>query len=513
MRNHRSITPHVSNVYRRRNLELACRTNSPRLCSIMIVLLVACSAISTADAKGRKRPPYKATIVKSDAFARSGPGRRYYPTSRFRKGDQVTVRRHDPGGWYMIEPPPGSFSWIRAEYIKRAAGNRGVVTENGIVVRIGSQFGDNHSIEQRRLSIGDDIEIIGAKTLQSDGRSIRMYQIKPPRGEYRWIKGDLIIAEGESPRKLPSNGPLIADNLDKRDTASSRFQNSGDADSTTHPRDPFIEIEGPVAVTDDENAKQKNDSAADADNLVKRPVVKTLDPSNSSKSNPGASVTPVVADHQRLDQLDETFRTIIKRDTAKWNFSKLDGDYRQLQKSTVSPVLASEVDRRLAALIRYQRIKHEYEEFVRLTSETDKRDAQLLSLRRKQQEQLQTKPSSTTVRRNLNAPDPRTATPRDPAKRMDTKPRKQGQLRFSGAGIVQRSATTYSGAPRHVLLAPNGRILAYLQSEQRGDAQPTVNLDRFLGRAMGVVGARSFRRELQTDLIIVREVSPVKLKP
>jgi hypothetical protein len=56
-----------------------------------------------------------------------------------------------------------------------------------------------------------------------------------------------------------------------------------------------------------------------------------------------------------------------------------------------------------------------------------------------------------------------------------------------------------------VLLAPNGRILAYLQAD-RG-----VNLDAFVGRAMGILGSRAYHPELQTDLIVVRGMIPVRL--
>ena len=52
---------------------------------------------------------------------------------------------------------------------------------------------------------------------------------------------------------------------------------------------------------------------------------------------------------------------------------------------------------------------------------------------------------------------------------------------------------------------PNGRILAYLQPD-RG-----VNLDAYVGRPMGIMGLRTYRSELQTDLIIVRGMIPVRL--
>jgi hypothetical protein len=83
--------------------------------------------------------------------------------------------------------------------------------------------------------------------------------------------------------------------------------------------------------------------------------------------------------------------------------------------------------------------------------------------------------------------------------------RPPGSPPLDGAGIVQRAATTSPNGPRHVLLAPNGRILAYLQGD-RG-----VNLDAFVGRSMGIMGARAYQPDLQTDLIVVHGMVPVRL--
>ena len=76
---------------------------------------------------------------------------------------------------------------------------------------------------------------------------------------------------------------------------------------------------------------------------------------------------------------------------------------------------------------------------------------------------------------------------------------------FDGAGIVQRSNMRYPGAPRHVLTAPDGRILAYLKGGWG------TSLDRYVGRAMGIHGSRSYRPELQSYLIRVRTLRPVRL--
>ncbi|HLQ45089.1 MAG TPA: SH3 domain-containing protein, partial [Planctomycetaceae bacterium] len=89
--------------------------------AIVIALMLVWSQTGFADsaAAQSRQFPYDALIADDDVYARSGPGQRYYPTSRFRKGEHVTVVRHDPGGWFMIEPPAGSFAWVRQEFVKR----------------------------------------------------------------------------------------------------------------------------------------------------------------------------------------------------------------------------------------------------------------------------------------------------------------------------------------------------------------------------------------------------------
>jgi hypothetical protein len=57
-----------------------------------------------------------------------------------------------------------------------------------------------------------------------------------------------------------------------------------------------------------------------------------------------------------------------------------------------------------------------------------------------------------------------------------------------------------------VLLDTNGRILAYLQGS------PSVDLNRYLGRSMGINGSRLHRPDLQMDVFLVDSVSPVQLR-
>ena len=133
---------------------------------MLVMSLAAFTDQATAQSRSEKFP-YEAIIADDEVYARSGPDtKRYYPTARLRKGDRVTVIRHDPGGWFMIEPPPGSFAWVRQELVQRQE-DRGIIAgDTQVAAWVGTSFGDDHYVEQRRLQPGEEVEILGEKTLK-----------------------------------------------------------------------------------------------------------------------------------------------------------------------------------------------------------------------------------------------------------------------------------------------------------------------------------------------------------
>ena len=179
---------------------------------ILLSLLVLCLSSLSVIAADRKFP-YEAVIDVEEDYVRSGNGRNYYPTSKLQRGDRVTVRRHDPGGWVMIDPPPASFSWIKAEYVRRGQGTTGTLTENNVIVRIGSNFNDDHDWYQRELSKGDTVEILGEKSIETDRGPVKMFKIKPPANEYRWIMGKAL---------RPADAPVSYERLSSASVALSR---------------------------------------------------------------------------------------------------------------------------------------------------------------------------------------------------------------------------------------------------------------------------------------------------
>ena len=450
--------------------------------------------------------PYEAVVIQNQAEVYSGPG--YYATGRLSRRSRVRVHRHDPGGWYVITPPPGSFSWIRADYVQPLSGRIGTVIKNDVMVRVGSSLNDSRDVYQEKLSKGDRVEILGVQRIDTEQGPVRVYKIVPPQGERRWIQGKYVtpidkIARGQSDLNSYS--------------ASSNPQSST---SRTH-------------------ASINSRSSAFTNSTSRRG--KRAEKKQVSTSREIQEPDDSLVMHEQLNQLDRKFRAIIKLETGKWDFAQLESDYRKLQRENTDSDFAILLDQRLAAVKRYQKVKQEYDDFIQLTSETSRRDGQLLALQNRQVNEIQEQTQSSQQQQPIllapqtqQVPAPIPVAPHTQVFRPDPVPtlrpsltpipnpmirfpRRSGRMiprqhiqngrtpLFDGAGIVQRSNMRYPGAPRHVLTAPDGRILAYLKA---GWGTP---LDRYVGQAMGIHGPRSYRPDLQSHLIRVRTLRPVRL--
>lgn len=429
----------------------------PRSLFMLAICLV------TMPAWGAERKfPYAAQIDIAEEYVRSGPGQKFYPTSKLRRGDRVSVHRHDPGGWVMIAPPEGSFSWIQADYVRRKPPQSGILAENHVIVRVGSQFNDERDWYQLELSKGDLVEILGEKTFDTDRGPVKMYKIKPPANEYRWILGRAIV-----PADLPVRQPIR--DGDVAGNPPPKNKSPIDANGA----DPFAE--GPVSEVD------LAEKPADRKSVSADPVRQT-----------GPKASELEQMRSGLAAVDEEFRLMIKEEPTAWNLAKVEQQYHDLKTVSDLPAYQTQLKLRLDAVARYARIKQEYDEFQRVTTETRQRDAQLLSLRNGSL----TQPPATEP-----ATPPAATTPPATARPGPNLPKT-----FDGAGVIQRAAANGRVGPVYALVAPGGRFLAYLQPA------PGVDLNPYLGQAMGVIGQRSYRQELNAELIVVRSLTPVKLR-
>jgi hypothetical protein len=430
--------------------------------SLLIGLLVLAFAPVGQAAPGVQFP-YETVIEADETYVRSGAGTRYYPTGKLRRGDKVVVHRHDPGGWFMIAPPPGSFSWVPAKYVQ-ATGDRGTITTGKVAVRVGSFESDIREVFQRTLAEGDEVVVLGEKMLapeMGDGPPERWYRIEPPRGEWRWVMGQAVAPPDHSAVRTPSGDPFDAPGTPDRSRRAPPVPRA-DADSPS--------FEQPLAESPN---REYLDDAAGASN---RDVPRATRPLVRKEGKPGKAL-PENRRHDNvldeLDRLDARFRSILLKPPQEWEFGQLEQDYQSLRGETDSGNIQQMIDARLSRIADYRKMRSEEEVVARVRTETSRRDAELAEIQHRQESQL--------------------ASLRQP--------------RFDGAGIVERSALNRRGAPRYVLLAPTGRVLAYLVPA------PGVSLEGWIGRAAGVNGSRIPHPELKSDLITVNRLTPVKLTP
>ena len=186
--------------------------------------------------------------------------------------------------------------------------------------------------------------------------------------------------------------------------------------------------------------------------------------------------------YETLKTLDATFGRIAGGPPAGWSFDQLEADYRKLMASTRVPGFGSLVRRRLAAVTRYRTRQQTLNEIQALAESTNRRD--------------------TAIRQAGH----QVTGPAQPVTRPTPVPRPRPVPQFSGAGIVRPVGTRHPRLPSFVLVAPDGKLLAFLRPA-RG-----INLAAWVNRSVGLTGPRHFDRDLQSDLLVVRSLQAVRLR-
>jgi hypothetical protein len=310
-----------------------------------------------------KEFPYEAIIEADEAYVRCGPGKNFYTTMKLTRGQHVTVRRHDPGGWFMIDPPLGSFSLIRMEDVVQE-GNIATVKRLDVgqaSVRIGSSLDPTaDSIFQRKLSSGERAEILGEVMIPRKDRQVPMFRIRPPRGEFRWIEGNDVAPLDPQIKQQQDSDPFSTPPQARQARRDPNHQSlSGAAEHLAaatggQPRAQLSPTTPKPAIT-----SRKNGSAAGQQVVI---AAAAFDPRG------------------RLEELDIQFRDMIQKEPPTWNLSRLEQAYLELRRNPAAAGVAPQVDLRFSALAHYKQVKSQYDDYYRLVSSTSQRDAELAAV-------------------------------------------------------------------------------------------------------------------------------------
>lgn len=461
-----------------------------------VALIVICHQFA-AQADDRKYP-YQAIVEIDGEYVRSGPGPSFYPTDKLHKGDKITVHRHDPGGWCMISPPAGSFSWIKAEHVQRSGENGGILKANNVVVHVGSSLSaDEFTTIQGNLSRGEAVQILGEKNFPFDEGPKLMYKIAPVRREWRWIQRKAIVAADAI-----QTDPFPGETTPRKKTGPVADQNKLDPDAFAQPISTGDSVTGP----------DKSDSMPQK-------------PRATIGNAAGTAETGAFAD--KLSLVDAQFREMIKQDPASWDLKDIQQQYLQLDNEATQPLQSKTIAQRLDAITRYQKTQTDHLNFLKLSEAARQRDAQLAAVQREAEQlangggapPVATAPgtgptpiASQPTPQPTPQPGDAVASTGDPSRppvapaQPTPTPGTPNAPKFAGAGLVVSMAQSFPGGPQFALTAPGGKLLCYLVPT------PGVDLRKAVNQSMGITGDRSFRQEWGADVIIVRGLQPVQLR-
>lgn len=151
---------------------------------LVIVLLAGACAVCAADG-------VRGTIVADRLEYDDAPGGEGFAAGTIARGQPVTVRGREPGGWLAIEPPEGAFCWIDAEAIRtdEVEPERALVESTSTAVRTGREGARMPGPPRQTLTQGDVVRLVDrpALTLRQGGSSRRWVAIEPPSGWHLYV--------------------------------------------------------------------------------------------------------------------------------------------------------------------------------------------------------------------------------------------------------------------------------------------------------------------------------------
>lgn len=499
--------------------------------------LVSC-LIASQRAEAQQQFPYVAYVVHADAYVRSGPGQRYYPTGQLPQGFAVEVYRHDADGWCAVRPPKDSFSWVAAHEVRLVENSQAEVVAEKTVTRVGSSLSPARSAVQVLLQRGERVRVVPRKPTD-DANWLR---VEPPAGEFRWIAaGDLgRQAPMEVSRPKPTVGKWSRVNLpgQKVSQTSSPATVSNATQAT-----PFGHlnqgINGQVSPTQFQPAQVANIDAGHVDIVAGSPAELQLaqfqrhpqaspaasqlaQPTvpNRSANNEGVprvrfgggpnveSVTTPPAEQERVIELQLRLSQIVSQAPATWQFDQIATEANSLLQETNSSTARAELRDLLDRIARFRRIRAGHVQVAmantpetvaaRLANEATPATAEAPV------EEFPVPELGAPVSPMAELVDGVRDRVREDFVETEDEPATQvAESRFDAVGTLKPVVSKRPNAPQYALVNERGDVVSFITPT------PDLNLRPYVGRRVGVKGTRGFMNEYRTAHVTAGRISQV----
>jgi len=439
--------------------------------------------------------PYVAYVAEAEAYVRSGPGQKYYPTQQLPQGFAVEVYRHDGEGWCAVRPPEGSFSWIPAHQIRVASQTVAEVAAEGVVTRIGSTLSTARSTVQVLLPRGERVELLAAQPTDNPG----WLRIAAPAGEFRWVAAKHLSLQPpvETVPPIPSSfggeyksphNTVLGTTAELPTVAFRHLQDSNTGMQNSNAFQPPSNPNAIEVVTGSPAAMQLAQFQPQAEGLVSPALMATTTPEALGSSPPrirfrglSTSESTMV---QRLEELQLRLSQTVIQPPEQWRFEQLQAEANGLLEKTESPRVRSQLRDLLDRIARFQRVRQGHEK------------AALASSSSQSNSPLETEEPSQPKSEGLTG---MTSRVRELAKTDLTADRPL----YDAVGLLKPVASKRAKAPQYALVDDKGEVVSFVTPT------PDLNLKPYLGRRIGVHGKRGFMPEYRRAHVTAERVSPI----
>lgn len=454
------------------------------------LLLITCWLLAAVPGvQAEEQFPYTAYINSDDVYVRSGPGQNYYPTSKMKVGEPVEVYRHDPGGWYAIRPPEGSFCWVATRYLKLGRNKIALVTGDRVVARVGSSFSDIRDVIQVRLERGEEVEVLQTKTLDAAEGGEKWAKVAPVAGEFRWVLGKFLDRTAPEPTLLserPGRNVLLSEHReqgelaargqshDEPDIPHAKMRPAASEDTVVAPRSAFRPVRSSSPGT---SAREVSYDAGSSREPGKLPSAATEQPLGLARPRTASNTVNEDAFQAEIDRIDLEISQIVAEEPTVWEFADL-----QTRAETAVSRAQTALERGRARLVlakveRFQEIKQRFESVAAAKAQSTAQEAELTA----------------AISARAEAA-PAVAQPNPLA-------------RFDGAGRLTSIVSLRPGTPHFALVNQAGAVQAYVTPA------PGVNLRPFLGRQVAITGTRGYMPEFNANHLTARQITVLQQQP
>jgi hypothetical protein len=431
-----------------------------------ILLSIALATVASAE---ELTFPYKAYVTSNEVYVRSGPGKNYYPTSKLASGTEVEVYRHDPGGWYAVRPPEGSFAWVSGRYLQVTSDGLAKVAAEEVAARVGSEFSDIRDVIQVRLHRGEVVEVLDKKQFGSGADAGTWYKIAPPSGEFRWVSGKFV--DPDFPRdglrkSSAENNPLLHPTPPAGSTASKApatsptpVQAAAPAAEAWGPSKVVPSVAGPLGST----VRRDEPPRAGGPRQFHDPD----DPRVANK--PTRQLSPEEFQDE-LDKLEMGLSVMVVEEPTVWNFDEVAVRAKTLLLEAETAVERGRARTLLNKIAQSEDIKQRYDTVAKLRTTTERENHQLAEL--------------SQARGGVRSAEAAS-----------------GSDRYDGTGRLARVVSPKVGAPQYALVDDGGNVQCYVSPA------PGVNMQAYVGQRIGVVGIRGYITEQRAQHVMAKHVT------